>query len=131
VRASSAADQRESGLPESRGRVQARAVTCTLTREGEKTGRAPSGGFFEGRPGPAPLTPFADRPICAAHGAGNGRVAPVGVLVGQEQDLRPHDLGMRGRTKPGKVLERFVLGSGKRDLMPRLGSSVQGAILLH
>jgi hypothetical protein len=128
VRASSAADQRESGRPESRGRVQARAVTCSLTLEGEKAGRAPSRGFREGRPGPAPLTPFAHGPICAAHRAGNGGVAPVGVLIGQEQDLRPHHPGMRGRTQTGKALERLVFGGRERDLMPRLGSSAQGAI---
>lgn len=78
VRASSAADQREGRLPESRSRVQARALTCTLTLEGGKAGCAPPGSFLEGRPGPAPLTPFTHRPICAAHGAGNGGVAPVG-----------------------------------------------------
>ena len=36
AQASSEVDQRESGLPESRGSVQANAVTCARTAEGEK-----------------------------------------------------------------------------------------------
>ena len=53
ARASSVADQRESGLPESRGRVQASAVTCARTARGKK--RGPPGRGASCSAGPARL----------------------------------------------------------------------------
>ena len=88
ARTSSVTDQRESGLPESRGRVQANAVTCARTAEGQKARTPGPWRVLQGRTRPAPPPPFADRPIRAAHGSGNGGVAPLRVLVGQEQNLR-------------------------------------------
>src|SRR5215472_2087105 len=50
ARASSLADQRDSGLPESRGKVQARAVTRARTAEGKKARPARPRGFLVCRP---------------------------------------------------------------------------------
>src|SRR5262249_47114542 len=87
VRASSVTDQRESGLPEFRGRVQANAVTCARTAEGEKAWTTGPGRVLEGRPRPTPPPPFADRPIRAAHGSGDCGIAPLRVLVGKSRIL--------------------------------------------
>ena len=123
ARASSGTDQRESGLPKSRGSVQANAVTCARTAEGEKAWTPGPGRVLEGRPRPAPPPPFADRPICAAHGSGNSGVAPLRMLVGQEQDPRSHDLRMRGGATARQTLELSVLGRPKSHLPSRFGST--------
>ena len=78
ARASSVADQRESGLPECRGRVQASAVTCARTAEGEKAWSPGRRRVLQSRPRPAAPPPPAHRPVGAAHGPGNGRVAQSG-----------------------------------------------------
>lgn len=123
ARASSVADQRESGLPESRGRVQASAVTCARTAEGEKAWSPGPRRVLQGRPGPAAPPPLAHRPIGAAHGPGNGCVAPVRVLIGQEQDLRPHHFRIGGGATTGEALELPVLGRRQRHLVLRLRST--------
>jgi hypothetical protein len=112
-------DQRESGLPESRGRVHASAVTCARTTEGKKAWSTGSGGVLQRRPRPTAPPPLAHRPIRAAHGPGNGRVAPVGVLIGQEQNLRPHHFGIGSRPTTGEPLECTVLGRRQRHLVLR------------
>src|SRR4029077_10364771 len=94
ARASSETDHRESGLPESRGKVQANAVTCARTAEGKQAWTPGPGRVLEGRPRSAPPPPFTDRPIRAAHRPGDGGVAPLRVLIGQEQNLRAHHLRM-------------------------------------
>jgi hypothetical protein len=53
------------------------------------------------------------------------------MLIGQQQDLRANHFRMRGSTETGQMLEGSVFGSRERNLMPRLGSSAQEAILLH
>ena len=123
ARASSGTDQRESGLPKSRGSVQANAVTCARTAEGEKAWTPGPGRVLEGRPRPAPPPPFADRPIRAAHGSGDRGVAPLRVLVGQEQNPRSHDLRMRGGATARQTLELSVLGRRKSHLPSRFGST--------
>src|SRR5262247_2513649 len=86
ARASSLADQRDSGLPESRGNVQARAVTRARTAEGKKARPAWPRGFLIHWPRPAAAPPLADGPIGTAHCPGNGHVAPVWMFVGPQQD---------------------------------------------
>src|SRR5215468_8641364 len=88
--ASSRADQRDSGLPESRGNVQASAVTRARTAEGEKARPPQPPGFLIRRPRATAAPPLAHRPIGTADGPGNGDdVAPLGMLVGQQADFRP------------------------------------------
>ena len=123
ARASSEVDQRESGLPESRGRVQASAVTCARTAEGEKAWSPGPRRVLQRRPRPAASPPLAHRPIGAAHGPGNGRVAPVRVLIGQEQDLGPHHFGIGGGATTGETLELPVLGRRQRHRVLRLRST--------
>jgi hypothetical protein len=123
ARTSSVTDHRESGLPKSRGKVQANAVTCARTAEGEKAWTPGPRRVLEGRPRPAPPPPFADRPIRAAHRPGDGRVAPLWVLIGQEQNLRAHHLRMRSSATAGQALELAVLGCRESHLPSRFGSA--------
>ena len=123
ARASSEVDQRESGLPESRGSVQANAVTCARTAEGEKAWSTGPRRVLQRRPRPAAPPPLAHRPIRAAHGPGNGRVAPVRVLIGQEQNLRPHHFRIGGGATTGEALELPVLRRRQRHLVLRLRST--------
>jgi hypothetical protein len=123
ARASSRVDQRESGLPESRGSVQANAVTCARTAEGEKAWSTGPRRVLQSRPCPAAPPPLTHRPIGAAYGPGNGRVAPFRVLIGQEQDLRPHHFRIGGGATTGEALELPVLGCGQRHLVLRRRST--------
>ena len=123
ARASSVADQRESGLPESRGSVQASAVTCARTAEGEKAWSTGAWRVLQGRPRPAAPPPLAHRPIRATHGPGNGRVAPIRVLIGQQQNLRPHHFGIGSGATAGQTLERPILGRRQGHLVLRLRST--------
>ena len=123
ARTSSVTDHRESGLPESRGKVQANAVTCARTAEGKKAWTPGPGRVLEGRPRSAPPPPFTDRPIRAAHRPGDGGVAPLRVLIGQEQNLRAHHLRMRSGATACQALELAVLGCRERHLPSRFGSA--------
>ena len=123
ARTSSVTDHRESGLPDSRGKVQANAVTCARTAEGKKAWTPGPGRVLEGRPRSAPPPPFADRPIRAPDGPGDGGVAPLRVLIGQEQNLRAHHLRMRGGATACQALELAVLGCRERHLPSRFGSA--------
>ena len=131
ARASSVADQRESGVPESRGSVQARALTCARTAEGEKARPAGSGRIPEGRPRPAAPPPLAHRPVGAAHSVGNSRIAPLRMLVGQEQDLRPHHLRLRRGATTAETPELPVFGSREGHLVSRFGSATRPALAPH
>jgi hypothetical protein len=100
--------------------VQANAVTCARTAEGEKAWSTAPGSVQEHRPCPAAPPPFAHRPIGAADGPGNGRVAPIRVLIGQKQDLRPHHFRIGSGATTGEVLEFSVLRRRQGDLVSRL-----------
>src|SRR6516225_11845543 len=109
VAATSVLDQRESGRPESRGRVHARAVTCARWTEGKKTRLPRRRGIPESRPVPGPGAPGADRSIGTADRLRDRRVAPLGMLIGQEQNLRPDPLGGRRGAPPSQPPKRRVL----------------------
>jgi hypothetical protein len=131
ARTSSAADQRERGLPRSRGRVQARAVTCARTEEGKKAWPPWPRGLLDGRPRPAPFAPLADRPVRAAHGAGDRGVAPVGMLVSQEENFRPDHFRIWGRPDSRNAPELLVLRSRETNPMPGSRSSAQRDLAAH
>jgi hypothetical protein len=120
--ASSLADQRDSGLPESRGNVQARAVTRARTAEGEKARPTWPRGFLIRRPRAAAPPPLPRRPVGTAHGPGNGDVTPLGMLVGQQEDLRPHHLGVGCCPKSADAFELSVFRSGKSNAALRFRS---------
>src|SRR5512138_1024510 len=115
TRASSPADQRDSGLPESRGNVQARAVTRARTAEGEKARPTGPRGFLVRRPRSAAAAPLAYRPVRTAHCPGNRHVTPVWMLVGPQQDLGPHDFSVWGGPQPADAFELSVFRSGKSN----------------
>jgi hypothetical protein len=123
ARASSAVDQRESGLPESRGSVQANAMTCTRTAEGKK--RGPPGRGASCRAGPARLRPRHLRTVRSVQPTARAMaaIAPVRVLIGQEQNLRPHHFRIRGGATTGEPLELSVLRRRERHLVPRFRST--------
>jgi len=123
ARANSAADQRDSGLPESRGSVQARAVTRARAAEGEKARPPGPRRFLERRPRPASAAPFAHCPVCTAHRPRDGRVGPVRLLVREQQYLGPHDLSVGGPAEARHALELFVLVSSESDAALRLRSA--------
>jgi hypothetical protein len=123
----SAADQRESGRPDSRGNVQARAVIWALTVEGKKARRPRPLRFGQRSGGPPPLAPFLNRAHCCPQLPGNLGVVPVRVCVGGEDDLGPQDTTVAGRFaethKVPQVLEFF---KGERNRLRWLGSSGHG-----
>jgi hypothetical protein len=123
ARRSSVTDRRESGLPQSRGRVQANAVTCARTAEGKKAWTSGSEAPPRESARPTPPSPLPHRPIRATHGSGDGGVAPLRVLVGQEQNPRSHDFRMRGGSTARQTLELSVLWRRKGHLPSRFGST--------
>src|SRR5262249_44093271 len=120
--ASSLADQRDSGLPESRGNVQTRAVTRARTAEAEKARPTWPRGFLLRWPRAAAAPPLAHRPVGAADGAGNGDVAPVGMFVGQQEDLRSHHLRVWRGPKSADAFEFSVFRSRKSNAALRFRS---------
>ena len=131
ARARSAADQRERGLPESRGSVQARAVTRARTTEGKKTRPARPGRVPDHRPRPAPAAPLAHRPIGTAHRPGNRRVTPLRVLVCQQEDLGSHHLSVGRAAKAADPLKFSVLWRGEANSALRLWSPSSRDIAPH
>ena len=123
ARASSGADQRESGLPESRGSVQAKAVTCARAAEGEKARPAGPRRFLERRSRPAPAAPLPHGPVSTAHRPRDGRVRPVGMLVRAQEYLGPYHLSVGRRATSRDAFELFVLGSGESDAALRFRSA--------
>src|SRR5262252_6062849 len=111
--ASSLADQRDSGLPESRGNVQASAVTRARTAEGKKARPAGPRGFLVHRPplgcGGATCAPSDRR----SPPLGQWRRTPVRMLVRQQEDLCPNHFGEWCCPKPADAFELPVLRSGK------------------
>src|SRR6266542_3823047 len=87
ARASLAADQRESGLPEPRGSVQARAVTRARVAEGKKARPAGPRRFVERWSRPAPAAPLAHCPVSTPHRPCDGGVCPVRMLVREQEYL--------------------------------------------
>src|SRR5262249_50124341 len=96
---------------------------CARTAEGKKAWTTGPGPLLEGRPSPAPPSPLPDRPIRAAHGSGNGGVAPLRVLVGQEQNLPSHGLPLRGGATARQPLCFSVLGRRKSHLPSWFGAT--------
>ena len=96
-RTSSAADQRESGRPDSRGNVQARAVIRARTAEGKKARGAGPLRFCQRLSSTPSLAPFLDSAHRRPHPPGNLGVVPLRVFVGGEDDLGPHHAAMAGR----------------------------------
>src|SRR5215471_4323988 len=120
--ASSLADHRDSGLPESRGNVQARAVTRARTAEGKKARPPWPRSFLIRRPRAAAAPPLPYRPVGTAHGPGNGHVTPLGMLVGQQEDLCPHDLRVGCGPKSADAFEVSVFRSGQSNAALRFWS---------
>ena len=112
----SAADQRESGRPDSRGNVQARAVIRALTVEGKKA-RGPRPLRFGQRSAvPPPLAPFLNGPHGGPQLTGRLGVVPLRVFVGDEDDLGPNHAAMAGCfSKATEPLELRELFKGERN----------------
>src|SRR5215813_9198428 len=131
ARASSLADQRDSGLPESRGNVQASAVTRARTAEGEKARPARPRGFLIRRPRSATAPPLPYRPVPTAHGPGNGHVTPLGMLVGEQEDLRPDHLRVGSCPKSADAFELSVFRSSESNAALRFRSPRTRGLFAH
>ena len=131
ARASSPADQRDSGLPESRGNVQARAVTRARTAEGKKARPTWPRGFLIRRPRPAAAAPLAHSPVGTAHRPGNCHVTPVWMLVRPQEDLRPHHFRVWCCPKTADAFEFSVLRSGESNATLRFWPSRSREFAAH
>jgi len=115
-RAISAADQRESGRPDSRGNVQARAVMRALAVEGKQARRARPLRFGQRPGGPPPLAPLLHSAHRRSQPPGNLGVVPLRVFVGGKDDLGPKDATMAGRfSEATETLELLEFFQGKRN----------------
>ena len=121
--ASSAEDQRDKGLPDSTGRVQARAVIWARWAEGKKARD----------PGPRPVgegghllpaaAPGSNRPIGASHVLGDRAIVPVRMFVGQQDALRTYHLRMTDSCpRASHALKLFVCLIRKRNNVGRFGA---------
>lgn len=131
VWASSAEDQRESGLPDSCGSVQANAVIWARTVEGKKARGARTWRFCKDGTVPARRSPFADGRDVTPHLTGNRGVVPRGVLISQNEDLRPHHLEVGRLAQTSEVLKSCIFLSRKSYDMVRLGSTGHATFLLR
>jgi len=124
ARTISAADQRESGRPDSRGNVQARAVIRALAVEGKKARGAGPLRFGHRPGGPPSLAPLLHGAHRRAQLPGDLGVVPRGVFVGGQEDLGPNDAAMAGRfSQTHQVLESLEFFQRKRNRLRWLGSS--------
>ena len=115
VFASAVEDHRDRGLPDSLGRVHAKAVIWARTVEGKKAGAAGTRGIGEVGILPPSLAPFPDGPGTGSHLPGHRGVRPVRMFPGHHQDLRPEDSGIGGLAQPGDMAQAVQLLTGKGD----------------
>lgn len=123
VLASSDEDQRESGLPDSLGKVQASAVICALCIEGKKTRGSRARFLLKGRAVTAGCPAAAHRDHGTSGLFSDGGIVPIGMLIGQNQNFRAHDLGMRRFAQPRDMLKICVFFGCQADRNFGLGSS--------
>ena len=116
-------DQRDNGLPDSTGRVQASAVIWARWAEGKKSWGAHSGSIpDDGIPAPS-LAPLPNRPVVRSDFSRDLHVAPARMFPGQKQNLGSQDHIVGGLAQPGNALQFLRLLAVEPDRIGRLGSS--------
>lgn len=120
---SSLLDQRDSGFPESRGNVQARAVTWVLWVEEKKTGAPRPWCFLQQRTFPAARPPLAHGPDGASCLFGDCGIVPLGMFVSQDQNLSSDHLGMWCFSESGDILKLLVFLCSESNRMLGFGAA--------
>ena len=122
--ANSEEDHRDRGLPDSVGRVQASAVIWARWAEGKKARATRSRGLLNaGHFFPAPA-PHPHGSVGATHLTGDRPIVPVGMFIGQHDDLGSNHLGVASTLpQTGDVLKLPVLLLRKGDGMRRFRTS--------
>ena len=121
--ANSEEDQRESGRPDSAGRVQASAVIWARWAEGKKARAARAWGFIHAGSFSAGCSPLPNGGDIAAAFPSQGDVVPVRVFIRQNQDFCPDYLSMGCLAQTGDMLKANVFLCGQSDDVLRLGPS--------
>lgn len=121
--ANSEEDQRDSGLPDSTGRVHASAVIWARWAEGKKARSTRPRGFFHVRTLSTGCPPLPNGGDIAATLPSNGDVVPPRMLIRQYKDLGPYNLSMGCLAQTGDVLKVSVFLCGQSDDVLRLGPS--------
>ena len=122
-RASSAEDQRDSGLRDSAGSVHARAVIWARWVEGKKAWSARPRGFLHARTVSAGGSPLPDGGDIAPTLPSQRDIVPGRMLIREHQNFGPHHLGMGRFAQASDVLQASVFLRGQSDEMLRFGPS--------
>lgn len=121
--ANSVEDQSDKGLSNSRGSVQARAVTWALSVEGKKTRCSRTFRTFDGAFLPPAAPPFLYCPKCATYCSGNLMAGPIRMFIGGNNDFCSNNFGMRRFEKSSDVFKFFIFFCSQFDFVSGFGST--------